>query len=158
MPQNADDAGAHVVKFCLDARSHGTGAPTWAMMGVHAGMHHATCSLLRSTCAHMVADTLAASGLAPFQGPALLAFNDAEFSEADFASISNIGNSVKRDQKGKTGRFGVGFNACYHLTDLPSFASGQCQHAGPSTPPWHDLCHPAQDSCDLSPAIIVQEH
>lgn len=77
----------------------------------------------------MRADSLAASGLAPFQGPALLAFNDAVFSEADFASISNIGNSVKRDQSGKTGRFGVGFNACYHLTDLPSFASGSLQHA-----------------------------
>ena len=47
------------------------------------------------------AGTLAAPGLAAFQGPALLAFNDAVFSEADFQSISNIGNSVKRDQKGK---------------------------------------------------------
>ena len=56
------------------------------------------------------AERLAAKGLAPFQGPALLAYNDAVFSEADFKSISNIGDSVKRDQKGKTGRFGVGFN------------------------------------------------
>ena len=32
---------------------------------------------------------------------------------------------MKKDQKGKTGRFGVGFNAAYHLTDLPSFVSGE---------------------------------
>lgn len=59
------------------------------------------------------------------QGPALYAFNDSEFEEADFESISNIGDSVKRGKAGKTGRFGVGFNSCYHLTDLPSFVSGR---------------------------------
>lgn len=79
---------------------------------------------LIASCSVQCADLLAAKGLAPFQGPALLAFNDAVFSEADFASISSIGSGVKREQKGKTGRFGVGFNACFHLTDLPSFVSG----------------------------------
>lgn len=59
------------------------------------------------------------------QGPALYAYNDSEFDEADFESISNIGDSVKRGKAGKTGRFGVGFNSCYHLTDLPSFVSGR---------------------------------
>ena len=72
------------------------------------------------------AESLAASSLASFQGPALLACNDGKvFSEQDYASISSLGNSVKKDQKGKTGRFGVGFNAAYHLTDLPSFVSGE---------------------------------
>lgn len=89
-------------------------------------------------------------------------FNDAVFSEADFDSISRIGDSGKRRQAGKTGggapfhvsrqaqcwsvwgarimedgvglqrmghgdagRFGIGFNSIYHLTDLPSFVSGQ---------------------------------
>ena len=47
------------------------------------------------------------------------------FSEEDYASISSLGNSVKKDQKGKTGRYGVGFNAAYHLTDVPSFISGE---------------------------------
>ena len=70
-----DDAGARVVRLCLDARSHGT-------------------------------ESLAFAEAAPFQGPALLCFNDATFTDADFASISRIGDSVKRDQAGKTGRFG----------------------------------------------------
>jgi len=37
------------------------------------------------------------------QGPALLVRNDAVFSEADFQSISRVGDSVKRGQAGKTG-------------------------------------------------------
>ena len=44
--------------------------------------------------------------MAAFQGPALLAFNDAAFSAADLESISRIGDSVKRQETGKTGRFG----------------------------------------------------
>jgi hypothetical protein len=51
-------------------------------------------------------ETLAFAEAAPFQGAALLAYNDATFSDTDFASISRIGDSVKRDQAGKTGRFG----------------------------------------------------
>lgn len=41
-------------------------------------------------------ERLAYPGLAQFQGPALLAYNDAEFTAADFASIQSIGNSGKR--------------------------------------------------------------
>jgi hypothetical protein len=90
--QNADDAGARVLRMCVDKRQHSTSA-------------------------------LPAETLAPFQGPSLLVFNDAVFSDRDFESICNIGNSVKKLEVAKTGRFGLGFNAVYHLTDLPSFAS-----------------------------------
>lgn len=45
-------------------------------------------------------------------------------SAQDFDSISRIGDSGKREEAGKTGRFGIGFNSCYHLTDLPCFVSG----------------------------------
>ncbi|KAJ4961747.1 hypothetical protein NE237_021657 [Protea cynaroides] len=69
-------------------------------------------------------DSLLSDKLAEWQGPALLAFNDAEFTEDDFTSISRIGGSKKQGQAWKTGRFGVGFNSVYHLTDLPSFVSG----------------------------------
>jgi sacsin len=99
--QNADDAGATVVKLCLDGRNHGT-------------------------------ETLAFSNTARFQGPSLVAFNDARFSDSDFTSISRIGDSVKRDQVGKTGRYGLGFNSVYHLTDLPGAcgpSSGSCLSA-----------------------------
>lgn len=70
-----DDAGARILRLCLDARAHGT-------------------------------QSLAFAEAAGFQGPALLCYNDATFSDADYTSISRIGDSVKRDQAGKTGRFG----------------------------------------------------
>lgn len=73
--QNADDAGATLVRFCLDRRVHAS-------------------------------DSLLSSTLAQWQGPALLAFNDAVFSEEDFVSISRIGGSSKHGQAWKTGRFG----------------------------------------------------
>ncbi|KAG2569738.1 hypothetical protein PVAP13_7NG437900 [Panicum virgatum] len=69
--------------------------------------------------------SLLAPALAQWQGPALLAYNDAVFTDEDFASISRIGDSMKVAQTWKTGRFGVGFNSVYHLTDLPSFVSGK---------------------------------
>ncbi|XP_008803352.1 sacsin [Phoenix dactylifera] len=69
------------------------------------------------------AGSLLSGKLAQCQGPALLAYNDAMFTEDDFASISRIGDSKKQSQAWKTGRFGVGFNSVYHLTDLPSFVS-----------------------------------
>ncbi|XP_023513522.1 sacsin isoform X1 [Cucurbita pepo subsp. pepo] len=70
-------------------------------------------------------ESLLSESLAPFQGPALLAYNNAVFTEEDFVSISRIGGSNKHGQAWKTGRFGVGFNSVYHLTELPSFVSGK---------------------------------
>ncbi|KAE9321360.1 hypothetical protein PF001_g4953 [Phytophthora fragariae] len=95
MVQNADDAGATEVNLCLDYRQH-------ASTG------------------------LAYEKLESFQGPSLLVHNNATFTDADFQSIQRIGDSLKKDNsKGwKTGRFGVGFNSVYHVTDLPTFVSG----------------------------------
>jgi len=92
--QNADDAGATEVALCLDTRSFPT-------------------------------QSLPSPKLASFQGPALLAFNNAQFTETDFASIQRIGDSLKKASSngGKTGRFGIGFNSVYHLTELPLFTS-----------------------------------
>ncbi|KAG4170211.1 hypothetical protein ERO13_A12G134051v2 [Gossypium hirsutum] len=70
-------------------------------------------------------DSLLSDSLGQWQGPSLLAYNDAVFTEEDFVSISRIGGSGKHGQAWKTGRFGVGFNSVYHLTDLPSFVSGK---------------------------------
>uniref|UniRef100_A0A0D3DDE0 RING-type domain-containing protein n=1 Tax=Brassica oleracea var. oleracea TaxID=109376 RepID=A0A0D3DDE0_BRAOL len=70
-------------------------------------------------------DSLLSDSLAQWQGPSLLAYNDAVFTEEDFVSISRIGGSGKHGQAWKTGRFGVGFNSVYHLTDIPSFVSGK---------------------------------
>ncbi|CAJ1442732.1 unnamed protein product, partial [Effrenium voratum] len=61
--------------------------------------------------------------LAAWQGPAVLAYNDASFSDADFEGIRRVGASVKKEDHSKIGRYGLGFNATYHLTDVVSFVS-----------------------------------
>ncbi|CAG8463921.1 13995_t:CDS:10 [Racocetra fulgida] len=60
-----------------------------------------------------------------WQGPALWIYNDSEFSQHDFESLKKLGMGGKRDDKTKIGRFGIGFNCAYHLTDFPSFVSGE---------------------------------
>ncbi len=66
----------------------------------------------------------AGPNMATWQGPALLSYNNAVFSPSDFKNISRIGQDSKLERPAATGRFGLGFNAVYHLTDVPSFASG----------------------------------
>ena len=39
-------------------------------------------------------------------------------------NISRIGQASKLDKLVTTGRFGLGFNSVFHLTDLPSFVTG----------------------------------
>ncbi|KAL3892269.1 hypothetical protein ACJMK2_004491 [Sinanodonta woodiana] len=58
---------------------------------------------------------------APLQGPALCVFNNSAFTKADIDGIHDLGLGSKRDDALKTGQYGVGFNAVYHLTDAPSF-------------------------------------
>ena len=59
----------------------------------------------------------------PLQGPALCVYNNKPFTEADIKGIQNLGEGSKADDPNKTGQYGVGFNAVYHLTDVPTFAS-----------------------------------
>jgi sacsin len=56
-------------------------------------------------------------------GPALLFVNDAVFSDDDFRGIQEIGQSVKQSSPSKIGKFGLGFNAAYNVTDFPTFVS-----------------------------------
>jgi hypothetical protein len=72
---------------------------------------------------HGTASTLSPR-MAELQGPALLACNDATFSPGDFRAIASIGQAGKMGQPAAVGRFGLGFNAVYHCTDVPSFVSG----------------------------------
>ncbi len=98
--QNADDAGARTVRFCV-AES-------------------------RPPCCAKEGDVDESNKLYQLmKGPSLLAYNSAKFTETDFRSIQRIGDSLKKDKTGsKTGRFGVGVNSTYHLTDVPMFVSG----------------------------------
>jgi hypothetical protein len=56
-------------------------------------------------------------------GPALLIANGSAFSDEDFEAIQRIGESPKRHATAKTGRFGLGFNTAYNVTDYPSLIS-----------------------------------
>ncbi len=58
-----------------------------------------------------------------WQGPALIAYNNATFSDQDFDNVCELAGETKMSDPMKTGRFGVGFCACYSLTDVPSFLS-----------------------------------
>jgi sacsin len=93
--QNADDAGATEVTFVVDHRSN-----TDSLTG------------------------LIDPGMKACHGSALWAYNNAEFTEADFVNIQKLGGQTKKDLVDKIGRFGIGFNAVYHVTDVPSFVSG----------------------------------
>ena len=92
--QNADDAGATEVRFLYDERSNKN-----AM-----------------TC-------LIDEGMKGCQGPALWVYNDATFKDEDFVNITRLNEATKAEDTEKIGRFGLGFNAVYNLTDVPMFVS-----------------------------------
>lgn len=70
--QNADDAGARVVKFLVDERENSE----WRT-------------------------SLLAPDLAELQGPALWVYNDACFSEKDFANLCKLGGETKKEDISK---------------------------------------------------------
>ncbi len=69
-------------------------------------------------------ESLLAQSMAALQGPALVAFNDASFSESDYRALARVGQAAKVERLAATGRFGLGFSAAYHLTDAPCLLSG----------------------------------
>ncbi|XP_066542092.1 sacsin [Hoplias malabaricus] len=70
-------------------------------------------------------DTVWSEGLGKYQGPALYAFNDAAFTDDDWKGIRQAERSIKQDDPTKVGRFGIGFNSVYHITDLPCVLSSK---------------------------------
>ena len=92
--QNADDAGATDVRFLYDERTN-EDAMTF----------------------------LIDEGMKKCQGPALWVYNDATFKDEDFVNITKLNEATKVNDTEKIGRFGLGFNAVYNLTDVPMFVS-----------------------------------
>ena len=92
--QNADDAGATEVRFLYDERTN----------------QDAMTCLIDEEMKHC-------------QGPALWAYNDAEFRDEDFKNITKLNGATKEQETEKIGKFGLGFNAVYNLTDVPMFLS-----------------------------------
>ena len=94
--QNADDAGATEVNIRYDGRTHSV-EPT----------------------------SLIFPGMAKCHGPALLVHNNAAFKKDDFKNITKLAGATKKNKPLKVGQFGVGFCSVYHITDIPSFISGE---------------------------------
>ena len=94
--QNADDAGAKEIKFLYDERQN----------------KDAQTSLL-------------APGMRGFQGPALWVYNDAIFTDDDYINLTKLHGATKKEKADKIGKFGLGFNSVYNLTDLPSLVSNE---------------------------------
>ncbi|XP_061172071.1 sacsin-like [Saccostrea echinata] len=66
-------------------------------------------------------DSLFDKSLEDTQGPSLVVFNNSCFSKTDIEGISKLGEGSKGSDPMTTGQFGIGFNAVYHITDVPSF-------------------------------------
>ena len=57
------------------------------------------------------------------QGPALCVYNDKSFAPADYEGLQNLGIGSKRTSEETIGKFGIGFNTVYSVTDTPMFVS-----------------------------------
>lgn len=93
--QNAEDAGAEACKFMVDFRVH------------------------KDT-----PESLIDPDMILCQGPCLWAFNNEQFTAEDWANIVRVGSASKENKVEKIGKFGLGFNTVYHVTDVPSILSG----------------------------------
>jgi hypothetical protein len=50
------------------------------------------------------------------QGPALIAYNDAAFEEADWEALQTVHQSSKKTDTSKIGKYGIGSRSCYHVS------------------------------------------
>ena len=57
------------------------------------------------------AKSLVDPGLAEYQGPALLVYNNSRFTDDDFESLKRLGDSRKARDKSATGKYGLGFSS-----------------------------------------------
>ena len=92
MIQNADDAGAKVVRFYIQSvNDRDRDRPPKFWPESDSVMDH---------------------------GPALIAANDAVFTDKDWDGIQRLQGSVKAEDPFNVGKFGIGFNAIYHITGV----------------------------------------
>ncbi|KAL2096565.1 hypothetical protein ACEWY4_008713 [Coilia grayii] len=92
--QNADDANATECSFLIDMRKNLD-----------------------------IRENLLDPGMVICHGPSLWSFNNSVFSDTDFLNITRLGGSMKRCEADKVGKFGLGFNSVYHVTDIPIILS-----------------------------------
>ena len=81
-------------------------------------------NILYDTRTHTT-ENLILKGMADSHGPALIVHNNSTFSDEDFKNITKLAGATKSDKPLRIGKFGVGFCSVYHITDVPSFVSGE---------------------------------
>ncbi|CAG8515443.1 10759_t:CDS:2, partial [Cetraspora pellucida] len=101
--QNADDAGARKLSLIIDEGEFG----------------------IPKKLLDQKSHSLITEEMNDWQGPALWIYNDAVFTEKDFESLLKLGVGGKSEDHTKIGKFGIGINVSFHLTDLVSFVSGE---------------------------------
>lgn len=67
---------------------------------------------------------LSSNSMAILQGPAIVITNNADFTNQDWERLQTIGFGSKVFDSAKTGRFGLGFNSVYNVTDFPEVLIG----------------------------------
>lgn len=95
--QNADDAGATRIVPSPSLPSKGSA-------------NTKTQSYIIDTDSYPKED-LVDAGLAEYQGPSLLVYNNSTFTDTDFESLKRLGDSQKLQEKIATGKFGLGFSS-----------------------------------------------
>ena len=91
--QNADDSGASEFNLVFDKRRHRDTGKGFNSMSKH------------------------------LLGPALIASNNKPFAEKDYEGLKQLGTGSKRSDEDSIGKFGIGFNTVYSVTDTPMFIS-----------------------------------
>ena len=70
-------------------------------------------------------EKLLIKGMGDSHGPALVVHSNSTFTDEDFENITKLAGATKATNPLKIGKFGVGFCSVYHITDIPSFVSGE---------------------------------
>ena len=105
--QNAEDSGATEIVFILDEQDYSS--------------HNETLILDSSLYPNW-------KKLHSF--PSLTVFNNKGFSEEDIKGIQKLSVGGKLNDQKSIGKFGLGFNSVYQITDAPSFITHQPMEAG----------------------------
>ena len=72
---------------------------------------------------HSTTSPLISPNMSQLQGPALLLYNNAIFTDADFKGIRRVGLGGKQDSSDSIGQFGLGALSMFHFTEVRSCAS-----------------------------------
>ncbi|KAL8934658.1 MAG: hypothetical protein Q9211_005115 [Gyalolechia sp. 1 TL-2023] len=99
-------------------------------------------------------DPVINEGLKAYHGPALLVKNNSVFADNDFASLASIG-----DDPASTGKYGQGFNSCFHWTDGPWILSRQWLLFLDPHREWsRDSGGPTYDFVECQSSLEMQNH